>query len=320
MAPWKYKDFDPDPDVPDQHIEDRMASEAVAWMKKNKDRPFFLNYWMFSVHAPFDAKAKLIEKYRKSVDPADAQRCPTYAAMVESMDDAVGTLLDALDRLGIADNTIIVFTSDNGGNIHTRVGNDRPTSNRPLRGGKATIFEGGIRVPCVIAWPGITKPGSRSDAIIQSEDFHPTFARSLGIKTDQPFDGIDITPALRGGALDREAVFQYFPHSPPVPDWLPPAVAVRSGDMKLIRLFHQGENGAHSHRLYDLSKDPGEANDLSTQQPDLVLDLDEKIEAFLRDTEAALPLRNPNFDPSKYDPGKIGIQQGKKAKPPAKAK
>jgi arylsulfatase A-like enzyme len=320
IAPWKYENFDPDPGVPNQHIEDRMAAEAVAWMEKNKGRPFFLNYWMFSVHAPFDAKAGLIQQYKRTVDPADAQHCPTYAAMIESMDAAVGTLLSALDRLGIADNTIIVFTSDNGGNMYDWVGNDRPTSNRPLRGGKATIFEGGVRVPCVIAWPGLTKPGSRSDAIIQSEDFHPTFLAGLGIGAGQHFDGIDISPALRGGALEREAVFQYFPHSPPVPDWLPPAVAVRSGDMKLIRLFHQGENGAHAHRLYDMSQDPGEATDLSTQQPERVRELDAKIEAFLRETGAALPLRNPNFDPLKDDPGKIGIQQGENARPTAKPK
>ncbi len=115
VAPWKFKDFDHDPDVPDQHLEDRMADEAVAWMEKVKDGPFFMNYWMFSVHAPFDAKKALIEKYRKEIDSANPQRSPTYAAMVESMDDAIGTLLDALDRLGVSDNTLILFSSDNGG-------------------------------------------------------------------------------------------------------------------------------------------------------------------------------------------------------------
>jgi arylsulfatase A-like enzyme len=159
---------------PGEHIEDRMADGAVAWMERNKDRPFYLNYWMFSVHAPFDAKQALIEKHRARVNPADPQRSPTYAAMIESMDDAVGTLLDALDRLQIADNTIIIFTSDNGGNMYNEVDGTTPTSNAPLRGGKATMFEGGTRVPCVIVWPGITAAGSRSDAIIQSEDYYPT--------------------------------------------------------------------------------------------------------------------------------------------------
>ena len=131
VAPWKFKDFDADPGEPNQHIEDRMAKEAVAFMEKHKAGPFYLNYWMFSVHAPFDAKKTLIEKYRVSVDPKDPQRSPTYAAMIESMDDAVGTLLDTLDRLKIADHTIIIFTSDNGGNMYSEVDGTTPTSNAP---------------------------------------------------------------------------------------------------------------------------------------------------------------------------------------------
>lgn len=111
VARWKFKDFDADPGQPNQHIEDRMAREAVAFMEKHRDEPFYMSYWMFSVHAPFDAKKALIEKHRARVNPTDPQRSPTYAAMVESMDDAIGTLLDTLDRLKIADNTIIIFTS-----------------------------------------------------------------------------------------------------------------------------------------------------------------------------------------------------------------
>lgn len=149
VAPWKFRDFDPQ--SPGQHIEDRMAKEAVAFMEKNKDKPFFVNYWMFSVHAPFDAKKELIEKYRGLVRPDNPQRSPTYAAMVESMDDAVGTLLDTLERLGIAKRTIVVFFSDNGGNMYNTIDETSPTSNAPLRGGKATVYEGGVRVPCVVA-------------------------------------------------------------------------------------------------------------------------------------------------------------------------
>ena len=136
VAPWKFKNFDPDPGEPNQHIEDRMAKEAVAFIEKHKDQPFFLNYWMFSVHAPFDAKKTLIDKYRALVNPSDPQRSPTYAAMVESMDDAVGTVINTLDRLKLTENTIIVFLSDNGGNIHSEVDGTRATSNLPLRGGK----------------------------------------------------------------------------------------------------------------------------------------------------------------------------------------
>ncbi len=188
VAPWKFKDFDHDPDVPDQHIEDRMAKEAVAFLEQHQDEPFFLNYWMFSVHAPFDAKQSLIDQYRKQVDPSDPQRSPTYAAMIESMDDAVGTLLDTLDRLKIADNTIIVFASDNGGNMYNEVDGTTATSNAPLRGGKATMYEGGVRGPAVVAYPGHVKAGSHSDEVIQSCDYlsdaagttwRPTAARSV---------------------------------------------------------------------------------------------------------------------------------------------
>ncbi|BCX47638.1 hypothetical protein HAHE_15460 [Haloferula helveola] len=315
VAPWNYKDFDPDPAIPDQHIEDRMALEAVAWMAKHKDQPFFLNYWMFSVHAPFDAKQALIRKYDQVMDPHDEQRCPTYAAMIESMDDAVGTLVAALERFDVLDNTVIIFTSDNGGNMYDYVGQDHPTSNRPLRGGKATIFEGGTRVPCVIAWPGKTKPGGRSDAIVQSEDFYPTILRGIGIEpvAQKTLDGIDITPTFNGGSLDREAVFQYFPHDPPVPDWLPPSVAVQRGDWKLIRIFHDGEDGAHRYLLYNLKDDIGETKNLAAEKPDVVEQLDALIETFLKDTGAARPLPNPNFDPAKYDPNQIGVP---KRKPP----
>lgn len=304
VAPWKYNNFDPDPGVPDQHIEDRMAKEASAFMEKHKDGPFYLNYWMFSVHAPFNAKKALIEKHRAHVDPNDPQRSPTYAAMVESMDDAIGTLLDTLDRLKIADNTIIIFTSDNGGNMYDRVDGTTPTDNTPLRGGKATLFEGGTRVPCVVVWPGITTAGARSDAIIQSEDYYPTLLEGLGLKPaeGQRFDGASILPALKGDALADKAVFQYFPHSPGVPDWLPPSVSVHRGDWKLIRIFHGGENGAHRHLLYNLRDDIGEKNNLAEQKPDLVSELDALIQTFLTETQAVVPVPNPAFDPSKYRP------------------
>ena len=313
VAPWKFPDFDADPGEPNQHIEDRMAKEAVAWMEKHKDQPFYMNYWMFSVHAPFDAKKALIEKYRARVDPKSPQRCPTYAAMVESMDDAVGTLLDALDRLGLAQRTIVIFTADNGGNMYNEVEGERPTSNAPLRGGKATMFEGGTRVPCAVVWPGVTAAGSRSGVIIQSEDYYPTLLEGLGLAAapGQRFDGVSILPALKGGALAREAVFQYFPHDPNVPDWLPPAVSVHSGDWKLIRIFFGGKNGAHRYLLYNLKDDLGETNNLAGQFPERVSELDARIEAFLNDPRAVRPLPNPAFDPAKYHPEDEGKQKPK---------
>ena len=320
VAPWKFKDFDHDPGVPDQHIEDRMAKEAVAFMEENRDRPFFVNYWMFSVHAPFDAKKALIEKHRARINPADPQRSPTYAAMIESMDDAVGTLLDTLDRLNLADKTVIIFASDNGGNMYNQIDGTTPTSNAPLRGGKATMFEGGVRTPLVVAWPGLTKANTRSDALVQSEDFYPTLLDGLRLPTapGQIFDGVSILPALQGQPLSRDAVFTYFPHAPGVPDWLPPAVAVHQGDWKLIRIFFAGEDGAHRWQLYNLRTDLGEKHNLAAREPARVKALDALIEKFLADTQAVTPVRNPAFDANSYrlaDEGKQKNVSKKKNRP-----
>ena len=312
VAPWKFANFKEK--APGEHLEDRMAAEASAWMEQQRDRRFFLNYWQFSVHAPFDAKKSLIDKHRARVDPGDAQRSPTYAAMVESLDDAVGTLLDTLDRLGLAERTVIVFTSDNGGNMYNEIDGTTPTSNRPLRGGKATMYEGGTRVPCVVAWPGLVTAGSRSAELVQSEDFFPTLLAGLLDQESPQGDGISLLPALRGERLAREAIFQYFPHDPGVPDWLPASVSVHQGDRKLIRLFHAGTNGAHRHLLFDLDKDPGEQHNLATVEPRRVAELDALIEDFLKRTGAVQPVPNPAFDSAKYRPELEGKPTSKAAK------
>ena len=317
VAPWKFKRFKAN--YPKEHIEDRMAQEAVTWMKSVKTKPFLMHYWQFSVHAPFDAKQALIDRYRKEIDPDDPQRSPTYAAMVHSLDDAVGTLLDAVDAAGIADRTAIVFTSDNGGNMYNEVDGTTPTSNAPLRGGKATLFEGGIRVPCVVVWPGVTKPGSRSDEIIQASDFYTTILSQLKVPMpgDHVVDGIDLTPALRGGSLDRQGIFTYFPHSPPVPDWLPPAMSIHSGDWKLIRLFHQGKEGAHDYLLYNLKSDIGECNNVAADHPETVATLDRMMESYIHEADVVIPRPNPAFDPSKYRPEQVGVPRSRKKAAPA---
>jgi arylsulfatase A-like enzyme len=322
VAPWKFPDFDPD--TPDEHIEDRMAKEAVSFLEQHRDKPFFLNYWMFSVHAPFDAKKSLIDKYRQSADPKDPQRSPTYAAMVESMDDAVGTLMDTLDRLGLTENTIVIFFSDNGGNMYNEVDGTTPTSNAPLRGGKASMYEGGIRVPMVVSWPGHVKPGTRSDSRVHSDDFHPTLLDLLNLEAadGQLFDGVSFLPALAGRPHDRGPSFTYFPHDPPVPDWIPPSVSVHDGDWKLIRIFHGGETGAHRWKLFNLASDIGERNDLAARQPGRVKQMDALIEAFLNRTGAVRPVANPKFNPALHRPeqegvGKIRSKPNQEAKKPS---
>ncbi|AKJ65639.1 Arylsulfatase [Kiritimatiella glycovorans] len=325
LAPWRYAHYDSG--SPGEHIEDRMASEAAAWLREQSaaERPFYLQFWQFSVHAPFDAKPELKEKYAGRVDPDEdidsGQDSPTYAAMVETLDDAVGTLLDTLDETGEAEHTIIVFFSDNGGNeynmIFERDENGegflaRPTDNRPLRGGKATIFEGGIRVPAIVVWPGVVEPGSRTDARIQSTDLYPSFLNALGVDLPEghPVDGIDIRPALEGGELERPGgMITYFPHDPGVPEWMPPSVAVHHGDWKLIRVFHDGEAGAHRYLLYNLAEDIGETENLAAEHPEKVAELDALITAHLRETGAVVPPPNPRFNPAAYRPEEFGVQK-----------
>jgi len=168
---------------------------VVKFIRENKDRPFFVNYWPFSVHAPYDAKDELVAKYRKLVDPQSPQHNPVYAAMVESLDDGIGRLTAALEETGLLDKTIVVFFSDNGGvswggkdsdgaHKSARFQADMtspPTSNLPLRNGKASLYEGGVREPCIVVWPGVAKPGTSNDTVIQSIDWMPTLLDMAGV-------------------------------------------------------------------------------------------------------------------------------------------
>ena len=177
-----------------------------------------------------------------------------------------------------------------------------------------------MRTPLVVAWPGLTKPGTRSDALVQSEDYYPTLLAGLGLPNapGQKFDGTSILPALKGQPFTRDAVFTYFPHAPGVPDWLPPAVAVHQGDWKLIRIFFAGENGAHRWQLYNLRADLGEKNDLAAKDPARVQAMDALIEKFLADTQAVTPVRNPGFNAKTYNLADEGKQKSNtKQKAPA---
>lgn len=309
VAPWKYPDFKEN--YPKEHIEDRMGDEAVKFIEANarsaepgqSGKPFFLNYWQFSVHAPFDAKQELIDKYRAIRDPEDPQQSPTYAAMVHSLDDNVGKILDALERLQLQRTTVVIFYSDNGGNMYDVVDGGTATSNRPLRGGKATIYEGGIRVPAIVCWPGVIKGGTVNNALVQSEDLYPTILEMAGVpvRSEQALDAVSMVPALKMGKGLREMVFSYFPHSPAVPEWSPPSVCVRRGDWKLIRMFHENAAGGHRYELYNLAEDIGERRNLAAAQPERVESMDAAIENFLQETGAVVPARNVKYDPDAAD-------------------
>ena len=314
VAPWKFPKFKPETEL--EHIEDRMAREAVGFIKENKaqGKPFYMSYWMFSVHAPFDAKKELIEQYRAKVDKANPQRCPTYAAMVKSMDDAVGTLVRTLDEEGLAENTIIVFTSDNGGNMYDVVEGETPTSNAPLRLGKGCQYEGGVRVPLLVIWPGRIKAGAKNETdLVQSIDYYPTLLEMTGLKVqpEQKFDGVSIMPALKGGKLERDTIFCHFPHATPAALG-EPSTWVRKGDWKLIRFYCGNPDQTDRYELYNLKGDIGETKNMASAMPDKVKELGALIERFLKDSGAVLPKANPAYNPMAQP---RAIQGKKKARP-----
>jgi arylsulfatase A-like enzyme len=308
LAPWK---FITDPEIKDdagRHVDERMADEAGKFIRASKGRPFFVNFWLFSVHSPWNARKDYIEYFKQKTDSANPQKNPLYAAMVKSLDDSVGRLLKHLDDSGEADNTIIVFWSDNGGFAYPPKQTDPQgyadipaTSNLPYRSGKASLYEGGTREPGIVVWPGKVKAGATADFLMQSVDLYPTLVRAGGatLKPGQKVDGLDQTDALLGGASPRDRVFCHFPHGnatrDSVMDGFYAGSYVRKGDWKLIRFYGRSDDGTDELELYDLKQDLGERRNLAKEQPAVAQELNGLIDGFLKDTEAVIPKANPNF-------------------------
>lgn len=315
FAPWA---FIKDPQFkgkPGEHIDEWMAGEAGKFIAARKSEPFFMNFWMYSVHSPWNADAKLIEQFQQTADSSAAQRNPLYAAMVARLDRAVGILLDALDAANVTDDTIVVFTSDNGGWAYppkktNPAGHEAipATSNAPLRGGKASNYEGGTRVPCLVAWPGKTRAGT-SDALVCSVDWFPTLLSMAGVapKTMLKLDGVDQTPVILGQQSVRDTIPVHFPHGNEVQEsaipgnW--PATWVRKGDRKLIRFYGKNDDGTNRLELYDLTNDIGESINLAGAEPATVAELTGLIDAFLKDTDAVVPKANVRFEKSSESTG-----------------
>lgn len=295
-----------------------LTDAALRFIEGHRDKPFFLYLCHHSVHIPLEARKELVGKYAAKAKPGDAQTNPIYAGMVECVDTSVGRVLKKLEELGIADHTVVVFTSDNGG-LSVKEGPNTPaTSNAPLRAGKGHVYEGGIRVPLVVKWPSVTRPGSTCSVPVSSQDFYPTFLEIAGAKGDpnHVVDGESLVPLLRGtGGLKRDALYWHYPHYSNQGG--KPAGAVRQSDWKLIELY---ENGAVE--LYNLKEDIGEKTDLSKQQPERAAELRKKLDDWRKAVSAQMPERNPAYDPSRpsvsQEPpapkGKAKEAQGKAAK------
>ncbi len=279
------------------HLPDRLARDTAAFIEANKDKPFLAYLSFYSVHTPligrpdlvekYQAKAKLIEgkEFGQENEPVAGnkpckvrilQKHTVYAAMVDAMDQAVGKVLKQLDASGVADHTIVIFTSDNGG-LSTSEGS--PTSNLPLRAGKGWVFEGGIREPWIIRYPGVTQAGALSDEMICSIDLFPTVAAAAGVPVTHEIDGIDILPALKGGSLKRDALYWHYPHYSNQGGI--PGGAVREGDFKLVERYEDG--GVH---LYNLKDDPGEQHDLAAQHPERVAAMRARLHTWYKSLDA----------------------------------
>lgn len=285
-----------------EHLPDRLAAETARFIESSKDRPFLAYLSFYSVHTPLMSRKDLEEKYSKKRQDMGlrpkwgqeglrqvrlVQEHAVYAGMVEAMDSAVGKVLDTLRTLGLDDNTVVVFMSDNGG-LSTSEGH--PTSNVPLRAGKGWLYEGGIREPMIVKWPGGTRAGTVCGEPVVSTDFYPTLLELAGLplKPKQHTDGRSFVPLLIGQTMTRGPIFWHYPHYGNQGG--SPGGAVRDGDWKLIECFESGRP-----ELYNLRADISETNNLAEQYPDKVKILHRKLKDFRDRTEAKMPTPNPAY-------------------------
>ncbi len=304
------------PDGPEgEYLTDRITDDAIRFIQDNGDAPFFLYMSYYAVHIPIQVPEQWVEKYERKarelgLDKQTAliegeffpcehkkdkrivrrviQSDPTYAGMVENLDWNIGRLLDALDACGVADNTVVFFTSDNGG-LATAEGS--PTCNAPLAEGKGWMCEGGVREPLLVRWPGVIPAGAVCAEPVTSPDFYPTMLEMAGLPLlpEQHVDGVSFTPLLRGETrLDRDAIFWHYPHYSN--QGTTPGSSVRCGDYKLIEYFEDGRL-----ELYNLREDVSEQRNLAEDKPQLARELQALLADWRADVSACIPERNPDY-------------------------
>lgn len=288
----------PKQDIPKgTYLADFLTDKTCEFIRKHRgDGPFFVQLSHFAVHIPLGARQAKVEKYRDKPRPPEGVNNPVYAAMVEHVDDSVGRIMQTLEELGLDENTLVVFTSDNGG-LYRRYdgGGEICTTNAPLRGEKGSLFEGGIRVPLIIRRAGHAKAGATCVEPVISMDFYPTFLAAAGADApDQTLDGESLLPLLADPAapLSRDAVYFHYPHY----HHSRPAGVIRMGDWKLIEFFD-----ADAPKLYNLAEDLGETTDLAAKHPDRARTMLAKLAAWHEQVGAKLPVANPKYDPAKAD-------------------
>lgn len=314
FSPWGL------PTLPDgpagEYLPDRLMDEAIGLIERSDGRPFFLNYWDYCVHIPIQAKPDKVAKYEAKARALGLDALPTfaegepfpcehkkdqrvvrrllqsdaaYAAMIESVDENIGRLLQALEATGQADDTIIIFTSDNGG-LATAEGS--PTCNAPLAEGKGWMYEGGTREPLFVHWPGVAAPGVCATPVT-SPDLYPTILEMAGLplRPEQHVDGVSLAPLLRGeGAPEREALYWHYPHYGNQGGT--PGASLRAGDWKLIEFYEDGRL-----ELYNLREDVSEERNRAADLPALAARLQALLAAWRESVAAQMPAPNPDYSP-----------------------
>jgi len=262
---------------PGDHLSFCLGEEAAKYLesRKGNDQPFFLNLWYYAVHTPIEANEDKVNRFRKIAKPDANHNNPNYAALVSHLDDSVGRVLQAIEENGMAENTIVVFFSDNGGEVRKGI-----TSNAPLRSGKTTVYEGGVRVPLIVHWPGVTESGAKCRENVVGHDLYPTLLSATGVagipEQNDAMDGVDITSLLHDSNKQLtprslkwlrygEAVHYPTYGNDPV---FGPSAAIRNGDWKMVRRYPTPHGLQERFELYNLSKDPDESDNLATTQPD----------------------------------------------------
>lgn len=286
-----------------EYLTDRLTDEVIKWMNANKDTTFFIYLAYFNPHRPTQAKEKYTEKFRQKTAPGQDQNNPINAGMIYSLDENMGKLLKALDEMNLANNTFLVFNSDNGGNHYAD--DPQKTSNKPLREGKGSNYEGGIRVPLIVRWPGKIKAGRVSDVPVVGYDFYPTLLQLAGLQVDETktIDGIDLLPLLTNNILpQREAVFFHYPHYHH--GGAAPHSVIRKGDYKLIQFYEDNHV-----ELYNTNEDISEENDLTAMLPEKVKELRQELIQWLEETGAQMPEKNPDFDPELVGEWKFHLEK-----------
>jgi len=280
-----------------EYLTDRLTDEALRFIEGNKASPFFLYLPHYAVHTPIEAKRGMVEKYEAKFKRLGVKANPTYAAMIESADAGVGRIMRKLEELKLADRTVVIFTSDNGGLRYEQRRTEAVTTNAPLRAGKGHLYEGGVREPLIVRWPGVVKPGGTSDVPVTSTDFFSTLLEigEIQPRSGEGIDGRSLVPLLKyGGAPDRPAIYWHYPHYSNQGG--EPGGAIRAGDFKLIEFYEDSRL-----ELYNLKRDIGERENFAATMPEKAAELRKMLDDWRKSVGARMPTSNPKFDASRID-------------------